>query len=299
MDCYVVYRPGFVVIEAKQLSREACSIVRKFALLLVCAMASVVSTHGQQAESEKLVDAFVVRTIERSEQYSVLCLMDGTAPAKGGTAESSNGIEVTPSTQIFRIVKSGKLGATRLDHRFGDGLVQFQSLYEHVLVLPGDRLMAFGLKQGDFLLQQPVKKRPNRLIQVDMPGVALQTLSGMSLGTNAYLDNYGNAKYFALKEGKGDRTVLYVAPSRRVTYGRITFDRVGEEMLPVDLAYYESPGGTPVEYGDFSVESCKKWRFILSTSTDWRLHDKYGYLPSRVFFRRENQPGAVEEAEYK
>jgi len=215
-------------------------------------------------------------------------------------AEKENDpIKALISPQIFRIVKSGKMQTSRLHYRAGDGRVPFKSFYEHCLIFPAGNLIAIGMKPADFPAVQPLKQRVNAIIHVDFPGIAFQTLTDIQTGKNAYLTRSGALTYFAMKEPNNNTIDLYVTFKARNAYGRITFARFDEDMLPTHSEWFHSPGLEPLKGKVFSVEACKEWKFVLETSADWRLHEKYGYLPSRVFCRRDNSLTGIVEAEYR
>lgn len=251
---------------------------------------------GQQEEGERLVDAFILRCIDQSELYSVLCLQENVLEKRD---ENQKLIDVSQWTRVFRMVRSANLKSTRLEIRNGDGKVPFQSLYEHYLAFPGDHLIAFGLKPADFLPPKPIKKRPNRMISAEFPAVAFSNLTGLQNGNNTHLEDFGAARYFDRQELANGDIVLYVTLSRRVSYGRLVFKRFDSEYLPVNVEWFESPGFSPVKGSITSRDQCKDWRFYLGTATDWRRDEKHGFMPSRVLFRRESTPMQTEEAELK
>jgi hypothetical protein len=248
---------------------------------------------GQLDEAEKLMDDFVAKSINLSQKFSVLCREEGM------TAKERDGVlDVSTSDRVFRLMSDEKSGFSRLDMRSHSAFGQ--EIFEHYLKQPKGHSFAFGLVQANFpdfnSLPTGVGTRGiNRLCNFDMPAIAIANHVQMNGGMNFYMSKVSEEHFFHLDVVGEKKRVVYVSYEWGKTYGKFTFDRFEDEMLPVKAQWYETTGA-PIEHKHASKEKVKNWKLFLSTETTWRKTEKYGFVPGKVDFL-DDQSGRTKQTE--
>ena len=248
---------------------------------------------GQVDEAESLMDDFVAKSISLSQKFSVLCREEGMT-----TKEKDGVLDVSTSDRVFRLISDEKLGYARLDMRSHSAYGQ--EVFEHYLKQPKGHVFAFGLVQANFpdfnSLPPGVGKRGiNRLCNFDMPAIAVANYVQMNGGLNFYMTKVAEEHFFHLDILEGGKRCVYISYEWGKTYGRFTFDRFENEMLPIRAEWFET-SGAPIEHRRASKEKVKNWKLFLSTETTWKKSEKYGFVPRTVGFL-DDQAGRTKQIE--
>jgi hypothetical protein len=141
-----------------------------------------------------------------------------------------------------------------------------------------------------------IKKLPHPMCGQDYPAMPILDLSGLQAGKNYLLTGLDSANCFEYMETDENESVMFLASDNGKICTCIKFRRFSEHWLPIYHDIYNNPG-PPLKKSEYSVAFVKNWPWYSQTRTEWKSHPKYGHVPFKMFLRRRNMPGELDEVE--
>jgi hypothetical protein len=230
------------------------------------AIASLTSRCCNAQDADTFVDQFVLRCIQQSLEYSVICSFDSI-----NVESSGEDTKTSTANRLFRIVKSASRNVKRIDIRSGQ--------------LSGFKIVGWGLQPATFREDGlPGTKSPNKILNFDVPGAPFSNTHAVTTGLNSYTDAFGNLDIVEFKQFANNEYVMWALSKERFAV-KIHWHKVGEIYVPVELNWYWGPEGlSKLDKKGREEGIYKKWRLSQTTKTVWKDTRIHGPIPILISF---------------